>query len=895
MVSPSGGNMDAYVRGLAVFESWLARKGLGEATSEAELLAANEDLREVLRDMLDADLTADDADLASTVPGASSVLPTAEQDFGDYRILECIGQGGMGTVYLAEHRDLGRRVALKVIRPERLFSSVVKDRFWREARAVAQLDHPNICPVFEVGEVGNVPFMAMRYLEGKTLAQIIATAQDGKRVFGAPSTAAASAASAAKTSSDDSLPATRSEIHAIVALIEDVARGLHAAHETGIIHRDIKPANILVTAEGRPMLLDFGLARAVEPDGGAEEPALTMTGDLPGTPLYMSPEQIQPDGRRLDRQTDVYSLAVTLYECLTLCRPFDGASIRELQDAILSAPLVRPRRRNAHVPRDLELVVEKAIDRDPDHRYRTAHEFAEDLRRVRSYEPILARRPGIGVRVGRWVQRYPWAALFLAVVTIFAGVSWRQWTLIADGKSEYDQMAWVVKLRDGEAAERAAYRERLRRIRDTRSRATRVDNRVFESWLQDHGRPAVAILKRFRDTMTGVSARLIGDAKSPRFHNEEDRFKYETLDALIVDAAGFVESEWGELERVKAHIAWNETVEAETIEAFREKWRAAAAAVAKNPKYHGLELAPQVGLVPLGADPSSSFEEFVHVRSGTTPGRDPSTGKLQFTKDTGLVFVLLPGGTFFMGAQRTDPNGQNYDKSARDHEKDVHAVTLGPFLLSKFEMSQAQWMRLNGGEQPSILRAGRKDKGGKTRGGGRVMTLEHPVEGVSWNKCDRCMVMFGLEIPTEAQWEYACRAGTDTPWFVGSNYLALEGHVNFADRSAARSGFSEIEDWPTLNDGYAAHAPVHTFLPNPFGLHHMCGNVWEYCREWYDLYSKPIQGDDGHRQTHGRQRVMRGSSFDRSHHQARSAYRSGMVPTARGGSNGLRPARTLDR
>jgi eukaryotic-like serine/threonine-protein kinase len=320
---------------------------------------------------------------------------------GPYSVLEELGRGGQGVVYLAEDTRLNRKVALKVI--ETVGQDMPSDRlerFRREAEAASRLDHPNICGIHEAGEADGVPYIAMRYVEGETLADQIGAARDKH------------------DSGTDSTPSTREHIHAVLHRIEKVARALHVAHELGLIHRDIKPGNIMLTGDEEPVVLDFGLARDEFSDGDL---SLTVSGDLLGTPAYMSPEQLMAQRIPLDRRTDIYSLGATLYECLTLRRPFEALTRAELYQSILTDQPASATSMNRAIPRDLQVVIETALEKNRDRRYQTALDFAEDLRRVREYEPIRAKPIGRLLLLKRWTQRHPVATVIVSALVVALG------------------------------------------------------------------------------------------------------------------------------------------------------------------------------------------------------------------------------------------------------------------------------------------------------------------------------------------------------------------------------------------------------------------------------------------------------------------------------------------
>lgn len=304
---------------------------------------------------------------------------------GDFTLLQKLGEGGFGTVHLARQESLGRRVALKLLRPGLADAHEARRRLRQEAEFAARLEHANICPLLEAGEVEGVPYLAMRYIPGETLDLRIARA----RLDGA------------------AIPADR-----VLGWTEQVARALHAAHRAGLIHRDVKPGNVLIDHEGHAFLLDFGLARLVEDERG-----ITRSGQVVGTPAYLAPEQLEPGGE-VRPATDIYGLGVLLYELLTLHVPFEARTREALYRQILTSRFVDPRGFNRRISRDTRNVVAKAMDRNPDRRYATAEELADDLRRARAGETVRARPVPVLLRLGRWIGRNRMAAAGLVVTFV---------------------------------------------------------------------------------------------------------------------------------------------------------------------------------------------------------------------------------------------------------------------------------------------------------------------------------------------------------------------------------------------------------------------------------------------------------------------------------------------
>ena len=360
------------------------------------------------------------------VTGSADSSNDDPDSIGPYRKIKEIGRGGQGVVYLAEDTRLRRKVALKLLTGFGATSEATVQRFRREAELASKLDHPGICAVYDVGSVNGIPYMAMQLVEGQTLAAMLSDRKSAGEPS-LPSTVLVNldgplpeAQASAPPSEGLTSSTTQGEIQKFLILFEKAARALHAAHEAGITHRDIKPGNLMVTPEGEAVILDFGLARADD----EQLPTLTRTGELFGTPAYMSPEQLTESPLHLDRRTDVFSLGASLYECLTLQRPFEAHSRDALYQAILHRQPQSPRTLNPSVPPDLEVVVMTALEKDRNRRYQTALDFAEELRRVRTFEPIQARPVSRWTRVCRWAQRNPKvaASLCFALVSLTAGL-----------------------------------------------------------------------------------------------------------------------------------------------------------------------------------------------------------------------------------------------------------------------------------------------------------------------------------------------------------------------------------------------------------------------------------------------------------------------------------------
>lgn len=316
------------------------------------------------------------------------------RELGDYRLVREVGRGGMGVVYEAQQLSLNRRVALKVLPFAAMLDSRQIKRFENEARAAAQLHHPNIVPVHGVGCERGVHYYAMQFIDGVTLRAAI------DEPTGDPAVELSAAARSSFVTTLVSRGSGASDrVRAIARIGVQAANALHAAHQCGVIHRDIKPSNLMLDGRGELWITDFGLARV------QSDHSVTRSGDIVGTLHYMSPEQARGEGAVAGPRSDVYSLAVTLYELVTLQRPFEGDTHGDILRAIELGICKPVSYWNSAIPRDLENVIAKGMETEPLDRYTTASEFEADLQRFLDGKPTQAKPPGSLRVLGKWAAR----------------------------------------------------------------------------------------------------------------------------------------------------------------------------------------------------------------------------------------------------------------------------------------------------------------------------------------------------------------------------------------------------------------------------------------------------------------------------------------------------------
>ena len=516
------------------------------------------------------------------LPGESDAPDRMAPLLDDYEIVREVGRGGMGIVYEAVQRSLHRRVALKVLSLSSTLDPRHLQRFKNEAQAAAQLQHPNIVPVFAVGCEQGVHFYAMRFIEGMTVGEQIRQLRlrPGDSV---PSTACESTGAEFADGSTGSVDVNGSIAEKASATIDppsvvrnsadfsgdhprpghpvvrtedffrkvawigiQAAEALEHAHQMGVIHRDIKPANLLLDAEGRLWVTDFGLARL------PSDAALTMSGDMLGTLRYMSPEQASGGRNLVDHRTDIYSLGATLYELVTLDPVCRGGDHRGLLQQILNEDPVVPRRLCRSIPRDLETILLKALGKRVEERYATAQDLAEDLRRYLDGQPVLARRPSLPERAAKWARRHHSLVVSAAVLLVVSVLGLALGTILIGREQAKTRAAYVQEARarktesearkkEAEARERAEQNfHQARQLVDTIAEIAAVDLAADADTAQVRRKLLQAALAYYEDFL------------KQQDHNElarEELLRGHTRVATLLDAIGRDKD---------AQVAWNQ-------------------------------------------------------------------------------------------------------------------------------------------------------------------------------------------------------------------------------------------------------------------------------------------------------------------------------------------------
>lgn len=730
-----------------------------------------------------------------------------ETMLGEFELFEEIGKGAMGRVYRARQASLNRDVAVKVMQPHLTLSERQVERFRLEATAAARLRHDNIVQVHAVGEADGIHYFAMDLVQGLSLHEILSEMRDGLKPEGV-------AAERFPEQRDASFPAL------VAHVVAELAAALEFSHNNGIVHRDVKPGNILVDQRGRPHIADFGLAKDLELE------SLFHSGQVVGTPYYMSPEQARPRNAKLDHRTDIFSLGVVLYEFLTLERPFEGETPADVMKAIREQEPVPVRRLSPRVPKDLETICLKALEKDPERRYQSSDELGRDLSRFLNHESIEARPPSSFERVRRFVLRNRALLLLIAVSTLTLVCGWilaLNWTA---SETLTEQMGQLNELRDDPDLEQRGLGELVAGLDLSRKLLARPGQ-------LDREQEAIA-----RKTLERVEE--IGDQS---LHQLREGAR----DPLLAAALARTESERDtELSGLKslaqaALLSSEESRRGALLADDLFHPRISLRALRNGSEFNGA----RVLLLPI--DPTDGRALGNAVELGTTPIEEqivaPGYYRIIATAgadaygevsrvisdpveatDLQIHLAALPSsadmirieaGEFVTGS---GPNDPIYTE---------HTETLVGFWIDRFAVSNARYrefVEATGWPAPRYWKFGYDPRWDRL-----------PVVHVSAYDAEAYAAWRGCRLPTMLEWERAARHvdGRWYPWGgrARESQESVAARANIQDIKEPISSDDEDEDLRAMIELYIAHArPVDEAGQDisPDGMHHSLGNV----REW---------------------------------------------------------------
>ena len=897
-------------------------------------------VRPLVADSIDAPTIARGGRRAVPVAPPGEALEGGPRDIGPYRVLSRIGEGGFGEVYLAEQASPHRRVAVKLLKSQRSSKDVLA-RFDSEREALALMSHPNIAQIFDAGETRDGrPYFAMEHIQGRPLT----TYCDDARLEPARRLELFLVVCEAVDHAHDRGVVHRDLKPSNILVAERDGRAVPKVIDFGIAKAMNRRLTDLtyVTEVGRRMgTLPYmspeqSETGALAVDERADVYSLgvilyeLLSGSLPHDPTDLEldlrhelqevdpPKPSQRVARAGNDSTAVAERRHTTAAALTKC-----------------------------LHGDLDWIALRALEKEPARRYPSVAALAADVRRYLENRPVIAAPPRLAYRVRKYVRRRRLELSLMGVLATGLAASTflyvrvdareRQVRRLADLRTirvlevEADAL-WPAHPETIGAMERWLERARAVARRLPEHRATLAHWRAVALPWTDADReqdkkehPKAAALDEARATAASLEEGLhalrlrVGDEAEIRevearltasraeieslesevarrwrwrFSSDEDAWQHDLLEELVRRLEALVRPDShpanAEIAGVEERLRFARAVDRETTLRYAAEWEAAIEAVAGDPRFAGFALAPQRGLIPLGKDSRSGLVEFMHLQSARPGSGVPARGgdgrlELPASGDWGLIFVLVPGVAAFSPGTPSDEAGRNLD------EDPGQPVRLDPFFVSKFEMTQAQWERVTG-HNPSFYPVG-------VGVGGRRITPTHPVESVTWYECRAVLAQHALAIPSEAQWEYAARAGTTDPWWTGTDATALARAANLADEWARTEGDAPkhwtFEAW---KDGYGAHAPVGTYEANPFGLHDVLGNLNEWCRECDVDYAVAARDGDGERSGGERDvRIYRGGSFENVAAHARCGTRGMNAPSENHSALGIRPAKAIVR
>ncbi|MFO0850141.1 MAG: SUMF1/EgtB/PvdO family nonheme iron enzyme [Gemmataceae bacterium] len=781
----------------------------------------------------------------------------APRRIGNYKLLEVLGEGGMGVVYRAEEVHLGRHVALKLIHPEKVFNPRVRERFLKEAKAQAGIDHENVVPIYAAGEQDGQLYLAMPLLRGETLKDYL-----------------------------DRTP--RPPIDFLVKVGTEVADGLAAAHACGVIHRDVKPSNVWLEGDPaapdpadrvkRGKLLDFGLARQTNPGAGM----LTGTQEMLGTPAYMSPEQLE-GGRAVDPRTDLFSLGVMLYEMATGRHPFhDKTSIANtfVNVATLDPPVVT--KANPDVPPALAELIGRMMAKDATERPASAKEVGDRLRAIarqpgrapspppppppvtaRPVVPTHADTKTVAAPARRKKRRGPAIAVGLAAAGLVVAAVVLLWPgpkpVVTEGTGKKDGGTEPTQKGGDGAATKPTDHGTVPTLPTKKEPPRPVEVRLRSSpdgatiaQVGTDGQP-VPTAERTPATLTlppGEHTRvLVKDGFEPArvAINTASRTDYDVTLKPIPPPPPSTMRLVVRGQPPGARVTFPDDASAKPLDAAAGEYE-----VKRKPQTVRIEATGfETTTLPV-SPPADRATQVVEV-DGTLKRVPLAT---EVTNTVRMPLRLISAGTFTMGIKgKEEP--PLHDQTPREVE------LTRPFYLGATEVTVGQFRQFlkDSGEQTE---AERSDKGGfgYVKGSpppsftqrkeftwadpGFKQGDDHPVVNVTWNDATAfCKWLSKKEsrryrLPTEAEWEYAARANGAGKFPFGDTAVGpLRGAANVFDQALAQQFAADLPRFRAgafpFNDKYPFTAPVKSFKPNEFGLYDMFGNVFEMCEDWYGI------------------------------------------------------------
>jgi formylglycine-generating enzyme required for sulfatase activity/serine/threonine protein kinase len=815
--------------------------------------------------------------------------------FGRYRIIRALGKGAMGTVHLAEDTHIERQIALKTPHFTEDPTGEQAERFFREARAAGNLRHPNICPIYDFGQIDGKYFISMAYIEGRPLSAFIQPDQ----------------------------PQTERQI---LIVVRKLALALQEAHDHQIVHRDLKPANIMVDRKGEPIIMDFGLARHIRRE---DDIRLTQTGNIIGTPAYMSPEQVEGEPDKIGPATDQYSLGVILYELLTAQLPFRG-SVIAVMGQILTKELTPPSQLRPDLDRRIEVVCLKMMAKTRSERFASLKAVADELaailkrpaeRTIFKEPPVSSTGPPLADRKGSNVVAPPILKSlkpktvaesdlvsveelarkcysrrdFEQVIQIIeripeerrsAGVE----ALLEMARDKADEIAFLIceideaeRFNDAQAALKKA--EKLQRIKPGHHRSLEIQKKFSGYGEGDAARIGVldkshrpleggswipwsllAFGLAIFGVMTVVIVLYLGrtvvviDIKDP---GVEVAVKGTPMIVMGPDKQS-VKVVPGDQELTITCAGFETTTKRFTIQKGGTKAVTVSIVNSKLVARLENEIVP---LTPANEEQTPSAttgrtKPLVPVRHAP---KEPTTATLppRFKNGLGMEFVLVPRGKSWLGGGGGPPGNKE-------------VAIANDFYLGTYEVTQEAWEKVTK-HTPSWF---------SRTGGGKDMVKDitnaelkrFPVENVSWDDTEVFLEHLNKDketgwvyrLPKEAEWEYACRGGPLSDKFESAYdfYFEKPTNVLFAEQANFEHG-----------TGMRRTCRVGSYKPNRLGLYDMCGNVWEWC-------------DDAEQAADGASlRVARGGCWVAPSGRCRAVDRDAGPPSRRDNNLGLRVAR----